>query len=134
MTQMKTIRLTEHWQERDSGQGSVSNPSHHSNNNSTSNLHAQQIGNMMPVSTSVSNMERTAANPANAAIVLAGGCLPAVNNITVNQVAIHQQQPQSQHHESGHDHLCNRKKYFIIVVLLSKLQVSSNNKTVIYTN
>ena len=109
---MKTIRLTEHWAERDSGQGSVSNPSHQSNNNSTSNLHAQQLSNMMPASTSVSNsnLDRTAASAATAAIVLAGGCA-SVNNVTVNQVAIHQQQtPQiAQHHESGHDQFCNRK-------------------------
>lgn len=105
---MKTIRLTEHWQERDSGQGSVSNPSHHSNNNSTSNLHAQQISNMMPVSTSVTNVERAGANASNVAAVVVGGC-PSVNNITVNQVAIHQQQSTNQHHEPGHDHLCNRK-------------------------
>ena len=100
---MKTIRLTEHWQERDSGQGSVSNPSHHSNNNSTSNLHAQQISNMMPASTSVSNIDR-AATAAAANSVAGASAVVAVNQV----VAVHQQQtPQS--HDTGHEHMCNRK-------------------------
>lgn len=105
---MKTIRMTEHWQERDSGQGSVSNPSHHSNNNSNGNLHAQQAGNSIPVevaSTSVGSPGHLERLTANAAVVLAGGCA-SVNKVTVNQVAIHQQAAQ----EASQDgQLCTRK-------------------------
>lgn len=102
---MKTIRLTEHWQERDSGQGSVSNPSqHHSNNNSTSNLHAQQITHVMPVSTSVSNVDRVGVSAPNATLAV----VPI--NVTVNQSGVHQQQ-QATHHETGHDHYNNRKGF-----------------------
>lgn len=98
--------MTEHWQERDSGQGSVSNPSHHSNNNSNGNLHAQQLANSVPVeaaSTSVSSPGHLERSTANAAV--AGGCA-SVNKVTVNQVAIHQQAA----HEASHDsQICTRK-------------------------
>jgi len=108
---MKTIRMVEHWQERDSGQGSVSNPSHHSNNNSNGNLHAQQLGNIIPepASTSVgSPIDRSTANAViNAAVVLNGGCA-SVNKVTANQVTIHQQPLQL--HEPSHDgQICTRK-------------------------
>ncbi len=110
-SQMKTIRMAEHWQERDSGQGSVSNPSHHSNNNSNGNLHAQQLGNLIPepASTSVgSPIDRSSTNAAiNAAVVLSGGCA-SVNKVTANQAAIHQQPIQL--HEPSHDgQICTRK-------------------------
>ena len=108
---MKTLRTTEQWHERDSGQGSVSNQSHHSNNNSNGNLHAQQLSNLIPeaASTSVgSPIERSTTNAAaNAVVVLSSGCAP-VNKVTVNQTAIHQQP--IQHQEPSHDaQICTRK-------------------------
>lgn len=112
--QMKTIRMAEHWQERDSGQGSVSNPSHHSNNNSNGNLHAQQLGNLIPepASTSVgSPIDRSSTNAViNAAVVLSGGCA-SVNKVTANQAAsIHQQPIQLQNEPNSHDgQICTRK-------------------------
>ena len=108
-TQMKTIRMTEHWQERDSGQGSVSNPSHHSNNNSNGNLHAQQLSNLIPEAASTSVGSQLDRSAANAAVVLSGACA-SVNKVTVNQAAIHQQQ-QIQHQEPSHDgQICTRKR------------------------
>jgi hypothetical protein len=111
--QMKTIRMAEHWQERDSGQGSVSNPSHHSNNNSNGNLHAQQLGNLIPepASTSVgSPIDRSSTNAViNAAVVLSGGCA-SVNKVTANQAASIHQQPIQLHEPNSHDgQICTRK-------------------------
>jgi hypothetical protein len=103
---MKTIRMTEHWQERDSGQGSVSNPSHHSNNNSNGNLHAQQLSNLIPEAASTSFGSQLDRSAANAAVVLSGAA--SVNKVTVNQAAIHQQQPIQ---EPSHDgQICTRKR------------------------
>ncbi|KZS12306.1 thyrotropin-releasing hormone receptor [Daphnia magna] len=119
--QMKTIRMTEHWQERDSGQGSVSNPSHHSNNNSNGNLHAQQLANSVPVeaaSTSVSSPGHLERSTANAAV--AGGCA-SVNKVTVNQVAIHQQAA----HEASHDsQICTQEKLQYRNILSIRIQYS----------
>lgn len=112
---MKTIRLTENWQDRDSGQGSVSNPSHHSNNNSTSHVHGAGL---LPSSSSIGNLNRNGgvatASQSTAAVVLASAA--SVNNVTVNQVVVHQStgmQPAPMQHENGvvepQQPYCNRK-------------------------
>nr|CAH0111904.1 unnamed protein product [Daphnia galeata] len=120
---MKTIRMTEHWQERDSGQGSVSNPSHHSNNNSNGNLHAQQLSNLIPEAASTSVGSQLDRSAANAAVVLSGACA-SVNKVTVNQAAIHQQQP-IQHQEPSHDgQICTQEKLQYRNILSIRIQYS----------
>ena len=101
---MKTIRLTEHEQEHDSGEGYASNKSQdHSNNNSNDNIHDQQITNVLPVSNSSNNLNRIGANAPD--VTLDG--VPI--NVTVNQGDTYQQPT---HHEIGIKYSFNVKFWF----------------------